>query len=252
VLSFDREDFLGYLEDFYAPDNMIVSAAGNVCHDDIVQRISKLFGDRTRRMRRLRRRIPLFHTEQAIVHKDCEQTHVCYGGRGIAQNDDDKYLVMLIDSMLGGSVSSMLFQEIREKRGLAYSVSSFQSSYFNCGLLGVYAGTSNRNLPKVLKLVRGILKKMRDGDIRKKDFNRAKEHLKTAISLALESTSNRMMRLAKSEIYHGRLIPHQEVFEKIDAVTLPRLVEAAGKYLDDSQFSLAVLGPTKGVFEGTL
>ena len=136
-----------------------------------------------------------------------------------------------------------MFQEIREKRGLVYSVGTFQSSYFDCGIFGVYAGTGRDKVEQVLELSRAILKQVRLEGLTTAEIERAREHLKGSLALGLESTSNRMMRLARTELYHGRFVPITEVISKIEAVTAQDIHELAETLLAEQNFSLAVLGP---------
>jgi len=155
--------------------------------------------------------------------------------------------MLVLDSVLGGSMSCRLFQEIREKRGLVYSVCTFQNSYRDCGLFGVYAGTSAEKLEEVLRLSRDIIGEVRQDGLKPEELERSREHLKGSIALAMESTSHRMMRLARSESFHGRLIPLEEVIDRIDAVENQHVLDLAREVLDPDRFTLAVLGPVKGV-----
>jgi predicted Zn-dependent peptidase len=245
VTRLGRDDILSHLNTNYVPHNLIVAAAGNIKHEEIVHYVEHYFGALSTRGkgRRREKAVPLHKKSEIIKYRDCEQVYIVMGGRGVSQRDDNKYKVSVLDSILGGSMSSRLFQEIREKRGLVYSVCSFQNQFLNTGLFGVFAGTSVENLDPVISLVFQIIKDMKENGVDEKELTRAKEQLKGTISLALESTSNRMIRLAKSEIYHGRLVPHEEVFEKIEAVTREGIYEISQTLLDWEDFSISILGP---------
>lgn len=246
VSRITREDIMAHLAGNYVGKNVIVSAAGNIVHEEIVRHVEHYFEELSSRKGRRRKSEPDIafpRKTEVLKYKDCEQVYIVMGGKGISQRDDAKYRVSVLDSILGGSMSSRLFQEIREKRGLVYSVCSFQNQFFNAGLFGVFAGTSIDNLDEVISLVFQILREVRENGIDAKELIRAKEQLKGTISLALESTSNRMIRLAKSEIYHGRLVPHEEVFEKLEAVTSEEVYDISQSLLDWGNYTIAILGP---------
>jgi predicted Zn-dependent peptidase len=244
INSLTRDDLNSHVKERYVGENIIIAAAGNITHEDMVSLVESLFKtvEKGSGRARVAEKIPFHNKREIIRHKDCEQMYVILGGMGISQQDDDKYKVMILDSILGGSMSSRLFQEIREKRGLVYSVSSFQNSYYDAGLFGIFACTSAENLDSVISLSFQGVKEIKETSVNEQELLRAKEQLKGTISLALESTSNRMIRLAKSEIYHGRLVPHEEVFEKLDAVTADDIDAISRVVLDWENYGISVLG----------
>ncbi|MFH0802591.1 MAG: pitrilysin family protein [bacterium] len=243
IRGMSRENFLDFMAERYTPENIIIAAAGHLTHESVVEQVSRLFGHLKKSSLDLKVSTPESAVNHIIRHKDCEQIYLCLGGNGLSQRDEDKYKLLVLDSILGGSMSSRLFQEIREKRGLVYTVCTFLNSFGHAGLFGVFAGTSNGNLSAVMDLILSILDDIRTRGVTAEELVRAKEHIKGAIYLALESTTNRMVRLAKSESYHGRLIPHEEVIEKIMAVTVEGVNGLAARLLRPEAFSLAVLGP---------
>lgn len=244
VGAMTRDQLANYIGKRYTATNTMVACAGQVDHDQfvgmVVEQLSKHLksGEPDRTLT-----APGVHTSSNIYSKDCEQVHVCYGGVGIRHADPRRYVMLMLDSVLGGSMSSRLFQEIREKRGLAYSVGTFQSSYFDCGMFGVYAGCSKERVEQVLDITRGILSDVCGQGLTREEIERAREHLKGSLALGLESTSNRMMRMARSELYHGRFIPITEVISKIEDVTSEHIQEMAREILNPDNFSLTVLGP---------
>jgi predicted Zn-dependent peptidase len=164
------------------------------------------------------------------------------GREGLANSSEDKYVLTLLDSILGASASSRIFQEVREKRGLAYAIGSFASYLKDTGLFGIFAGTSPKFLEEVIQVSCSISEDMRKNGITPEEFTRAKEQLKGNLALSFESTSSRMIHLARTEFYHKRFISLEEIFNKIDSVTKEQIEELAGKMLVTSEWSACVLG----------
>lgn len=167
---------------------------------------------------------------------------MCLGTNGPSQIDDDRYAFSILDTVLGGSMSSRLFQEVREKRGLAYSIYSYNGAFKNCGLYVVYAGTSKENFRQVVDLTMEEFTKIKKNGITKEEMDRSKEHLKGSLVLGLESTSSRMGYLAKCQYYFGRIITIDEIFDKVDKVTLDDIMKAANKYIRDEYLTLTAIG----------
>jgi predicted Zn-dependent peptidase len=245
VASLTRDDLLKFIEDYYTPDNVTVSAAGHIKHDTLVEIVDKHFGSLKGKVKQSDVILPKFHTRHTLKYKDVEQTYLTMGGRGVCQKDDEKFIFFVLDSILGGSMSSRLFQEIREKRGLVYTVGTFANSYCDVAQFGIYACTSRENLSEVIKVANDILDKVREDGVTEKEVNRAKEHIKGGVSLGLESTSNRMIRLNKSELYHGYIISIDDIFRKVRDVTLDQVNAIAKKYLNREEYSIAILGPVE-------
>ncbi len=249
VSHFTRDDFLKFLSKYYTPDNITVAAAGHLAHENIVDMVEKYFGHLKGSANKKKINMPKVHPRTRLKYKDSEQVYLCMGGEGIPQRDERKFTFFVLDSILGGSMSSRLFQEIREKRGLVYTVSTFTNSYYDIAEFGIYACTGRENLKQVVKLIYSILDDIVENGVTETEVSRAKEHIKGGISLALESTSNRMIRLNKSELYHGRLVPIDEVIEKIDKVTVEDVNHLSKQMLNRHNFAVTVLGPIKGNLE---
>jgi predicted Zn-dependent peptidase len=245
VSKITRDDFMQFMEDYYAPDNVTISAAGHIKHDEIVEIVNKHFGSLKGKAKLTERSLPVFHARNTLRYKDVEQTYLTMGGKGVPQKDEEKFVFFVLDSILGGSMSSRLFQEIREKRGLVYTVGTFANSFCDVAQFGVYACTSRENLPEVIKISSHIIDDIRENGVTEKEVSRAKEHLKGGVSLGLESTSNRMIRLNKSELYHGYIVSIDEIFRKIKDVTLEQVNDIAKRYLNREEFSIAILGPVE-------
>jgi predicted Zn-dependent peptidase len=184
--------------------------------------------------------------------KKTEQYHVCIGAPGIARSDRRRFAASLLDALLGGSASSRLFQEIREKRGMAYSVYTFASQYTDTGLIGFYVGTRAENLAESLEIAHEQIAEVADGKLRKGELERAKENLKGRILLSMESTSTRMSRLGKSLITDTELLSIDRIAAEIDAVTPEAVAELAGVLLAAEKLSASGIGPSEERFRDAL
>jgi len=241
IKSVQRDDILNYINKWYSPKNIIVSLAGDL-PADVIDRLSRSFGNW--RSEGLPRKMPAAEITRGLYlkYKKTEQVHLCLGVKGVAQTDEDRYPYALLDSILGGSMSSHLFQEVREKRGLVYSIFSTTSPFHDFGISYVYAGTSKENLKQVIDLILEQYTKFKTEGISQEELERGKEYLKGTLVLGLESTSSRMNWLAKSEFYYGKIKTIDEVFEKIDKVTQEDIIRLANKYFRNEYLTLAVIG----------
>jgi len=252
ISTVSRRAIAGYHRSMYTGGNIVVSAAGNITHDrliELLQRYERGTADETRRGPRVRRP---FVSEPPpglrFQRKDTEQYHVCLGAPGISRSDPRRFAASLLDSILGGSASSRLFQEIREKRGMAYSVYSFGSQYTDTGLVGVYVGTREENLQACIEICVEQIAEIASGKLRPGELERAKESLKGRIMLSMESTSNRMSRLGKSLISDTELLTFERIFAEIDAVDCEMLVELAAILLPPERLSASGVGPDEEQF----
>ncbi len=242
VRSIDRKQMLDYIKENYTPDNVIVALAGNIDHQDAVKLIEPAFSVMKGKFPASKRVPPTIKKAVKLKYKKTEQVHMCLGTKGPSQTDEDRYAFSILDTVLGGSMSSRLFQEIREKRGLAYAIYSYNGALKDCGLYVVYAGTSKENFRKVVDLTIEEFNKIKKSGITKEEMERSKEHLKGSLVLGLESTSSRMSYLAKSQFYFGRIITVDEIFRKVDSLTLDDIMAAANKYLKDEYLTLTAIG----------
>ncbi len=244
VSAFKRGDFLRYMREHYAADRTIVAVVGNVDHEEIVKRVeswslpvSEIKPDMTAGG------IPCASVAKVLRFRDDEQVNLCYGVPGLAADDPRRYAMLVLDSVLGGSMSCRLVQEIREKRGLAYAVGTFQNNYRDCGSFGIYAGTAPDKAEQVLLLCRQVVGDICQNGITDAELVRAREYIKGSMALGLESTSAHLMRLAKTECYHGRYIDEAEFDEKIDSVARLDVLDLAREILAPEKFHLAAVGP---------
>lgn len=237
-----REDVLSHLRDFYQPDRVIVAAAGDLVHEQLVELVRAALGDWEGRALSLGGTLPICYRSVHHEERDSAQLHLVLGGEGLPYSTRQRYAFYLQNAILGSSMSSRLFQEIREKRGLAYSIYSYQASYQDSGLLAIYAGTSPESHRQVVDLIRGELNRLRDEPVDLEEFRRAKEQLKGNLLLGLESTSSRMTRLAKTEIYFQRYFDLDDIIRGIDGVTSEDFAELNRTLLDPDGFALTTVG----------
>jgi len=242
VSRLQRADFLRYLERRYRPDRIFVAMAGGARHEELVDQVSLTLSALTGKS--VSKDIPP-PTPYAGVYphqRDLEQTHLCLGVPCVSQLDPDWYAAYLLHTALGGGMSSRLFQEIRERRGLAYDVTSFLSTYRDTGYLGVYVATSAAWIPEVVELISTTLQSIAHEGISAEELRRAKGHTKGGMLLGLETSEARMNRLARCEIYFRRYIPVAEVAEGIERVTLDDVQALAARCFEREGRALTLLG----------
>ncbi|MBZ0264861.1 insulinase family protein [bacterium] len=220
VSSFTRDELIEFWKRKYNCSNIVVAAAGSVDHEKLVQMISQKLGAPTGQ--RSERFLPDKMSNEAaeiVRHKDIVQAHVVLGVPGLPFNDERRYALILLNTLLGAGMSSRLFQRIREKNGLAYSIYSFQEVWEDCGMYGVYAGTETRQAKKAVRLIEQELDKLMQKPLSDAELKRTRDQLKGGFVLGLESISNRMNRLGKMEIYLNKFVSMDEFMHRIDAVT---------------------------------
>jgi predicted Zn-dependent peptidase len=253
ISTVSRRAVAAYHRGAYASDNIVVAAAGNIAHDDLIGLLKPRIPRTEAQNRRSRKpftRVPA--PGYRFEERPTEQYHVCLGAPGISRRDERRFAASLLDSILGGSASSRLFQEIREKRGMAYSVYSFASQYSDSGQVGIYVGTREENLVDCLTIAARELSDVAAGNVRPGELERAKENLKGRMLLSLESTSNRMSRLGKSLISDTELLSLEELVARVDAVTLEDLAEVAGELLQLERLSAVGIGPSETRFRAAV
>jgi predicted Zn-dependent peptidase len=250
VLSFQREQITSFVQGRYTPDRMIVAAAGDLDHQQFVDLVeAQLGGLQERPSPSSREGAHGCRSRLHVASRDLEQVHFCLGTVGIPYSHRLRFAGYTLNTMLGGNMSSRLFQEVREKRGLTYSIYSFLSTYMDAGLFGVYAGTTKDELQEVIDLILKELRALRAGEIRAEDLSAAKEYLRGSMILSLEGSDGRMSRLAKDEICFGRHIPLEEVLGELAGVSKDSITEVVHEMLDSHPLCLTLLGP---VTEGEL
>jgi predicted Zn-dependent peptidase len=243
VSRIDRERIKKYLSRTYIPARIVISAAGDIEHDKILDLIGPAFTGIPTHVEGCRNRPLTEKNGPSVFHKDLEQVHLCLGSRFPDILDERRFAAAILNIILGGNMSSRLFQEIREKRGLAYSIFSFFSAYYDTGMLGIYAGVEPARTRETVRIILDELDHFRQGRLESSELKAAQEHLKGSIILGAESVDNRMMRLAKNEITFGRYYDFDEILDKVNAVTMHEIVELSGQYLQDHLLSGVFLGP---------
>ena len=244
IKNLGRRDILGYIQRYYHPCETVVAVAGNFDQKQLTALLDTHFGRFERPAATKRNRWPAEIYGGLRVHeKKLEQAHLCLGLKGISVEHKDRYAAALLNAVLGGNVSSRLFQEIREKRGLAYSIYSCLSAYSDGGMWSVYAGTRPAEAPKVVELVSREIKRLCAKGVSRDELARAKNQMKGSVMLGLESTSSRMGKLAKDELHHGRRVSLDEVMAGIDRVNEAQMVGLSRELFDERRLSVAALGP---------
>ncbi|MGA2408880.1 MAG: pitrilysin family protein [Candidatus Binataceae bacterium] len=246
VNAIDREMLVSFMADRYRAGRVFIAAAGAVDHDKLVSDCEKFFG----RVGGDGKGEPITPpVERALVlnqAKKLEQAHLCIGGPGISQVDPLRYAAYVMNTALGGGMSSRLFQEVREKRGRVYSIYSFLSAFLDCGYFGIYAGTNPEWVDEVIEVTLGEVGKVARNGLEPRELARAKSQLKGNMLLGMESTDSRMNRLARNEIYFRRDIPLEEVARGIESVTNDQVVELASACFKPTQMGMVLLGDLKG------
>ena len=246
VNAIDRAALMKLIDDRYRANQVFIAAAGAVDHDKLTADCARLFGSIHGGASIPPMTQPSEHPLVLNHLKKLEQAHLCIGGRGISQVDPLRYAAYVLNTALGGGMSSRLFQEVREKRGRVYSIYSFLSAFLDCGYFGIYAGTSPEWVDEVIEVtINEVRQVVREG-LKPTELARAKTQLKGNMLLGMESTDSRMNRLARNEIYFGREIPLEEIARGIEGVSNDQVVELAAKCFQPDRMGMVMLGDLKG------
>jgi len=243
VCAITREYLFRYRESHYLPHRILIVAAGDVDHQELVSAFAPYFERLEPADLSNSRQTPACKTAISVYEKPLEQVHICIGGQGPSLKSEERYACGIFNTILGGNMSSRLFQEIREKRGLAYSVFSFLSAYLDTGMLGIYVATDKEKVNPVLEAVKVEIKNILNNGISKEDLDFAKEHIIGGMYLAADNTDNRMMRIAKNEIAYGRYVSYEEVVDKLGKVTPEEVLEVGSRIFCRKGVSMTALGP---------
>ncbi len=242
-----RGQLLRYIRDHYDPFQTVVAVAGNFSVKELLPLLESTFGSFERGSQpKLDRWPPKVTGGLMVRQKPLEQVHLCLGLKGVPAGHKDRYTTHALNVLLGGSVSSRLFQEVREKRGLTYSIYSYLSTFSDVGTLTVYAATRAREAPRVVGLICREIRKLRAEGVDRKELERAKNQMKGSVMLGLESSHSRMSKLAKDELYQGRHTSLAEIIAEIDRVSADHLLSLSRELLDLNCLSVTALGPVSG------
>jgi predicted Zn-dependent peptidase len=249
INGMSRDQVFRFYRRHYQPANLVVAAAGNVDHDALVAGLKNgmdtgrvLSRGRSAWSLRAAGRPPKPSGARLVKHRQTEQAHIMLGTNGLSRNDPERFAFGIVNAALGGGMSSRLFQEIREQRGLAYSVYSYHQMYAEAGIFAMYSGTTPGRAEEALSLLRGEAERMAEDGLKAEEFERAKGHVKGSMVLSLEETSGRMSRLGRSETGHGEILSIDEMLDRVERVSLADANAVAAKVLS-RPMSLTVLGP---------
>lgn len=254
IAQLTRQDLLQYIDAHYRPEKIVIAVAGNFDQAQLEATVARVFGTYGRQNRALpsKRWPPELCGGMTVKQKLLEQVHLCVGLPGVAAGHKDRYAVYALNSVLGGSVSSRLFQEIREKRGLSYSIYSFLSGYSDGGTITIYAGTQAREMERVLDLVYREIQKLARRGVDATELRRTKDQMKGGLMLSLESSHSRMNKLAKDELTAGTHTTLEDMIQEIDAVTDQQLARIAQEFFIPNRIALTALGPLSSRHEQAL
>ncbi len=247
VKSFTRESIDSYYREVYTPENLLVTAAGNLSHERLVALVAERFQTVKPGGPIPAQPKPRTHARIALKNKkDLEQVHVCLGVPSYPIPHQDRFICYVLNTVLGGGMSSRLFQNIRERQGLAYAVFSELNPYTDTGCLAVYAGTSLESARKVVDCVLKEFTELKQELVPAEELRRAKDHMKGSLMLSLESTSSRMSNLARQQMYFGRFVTLDELVEAIEKVTAEDVQRVAQDFFKQEDLALTVLGNLEG------
>jgi predicted Zn-dependent peptidase len=246
VQSFQRDQIHRFFKENYQPHRIVVCAAGNLHHTEVVDLIDATFGQIPEARKEMERKMPHPISITNVKKRDLEQVHFCLGTKGLNYNHSLRFTSYILNTILGGGMSSRLFQEIRENRGLAYSVYSYLPTYIDTGLFVVYAGTSQSSFKEVIELILKEFSRLKGDPFKNGELETAKEQLKGNLLLSLESSDNLMTRLAKNEIYFDSYLPVEKIIKGIDEVKEEKVRSLAADIFDERYFCLTILGPMEG------
>ncbi|CRK80473.1 M16 family metallopeptidase [Neobacillus massiliamazoniensis] len=239
--TFTGEKLHQYTHDRYTPENVVISIAGNIS-ESFIKEVEKYFGSYQAGTHERHDHVPVFHANRITRKKETEQAHLCVGFEGLKVGHEDIYSLITLNNILGGSMSSRLFQEVREQRGLAYSVFSYHSAYQDNGIVTIYGGTGAKQLDVLFETIQETLNKLKQDGITEKELTNSKEQLKGSLMLSLESTNSRMSRNGKNELLLKRHRSLDEIIEQIDLVTKQSVDDMTRSIFSD-KYSVSLISP---------
>lgn len=241
VLSFSRQTLLEYKKHYYGRPNIVVSCAGDFDEIQLQDNLQRYL-EGIDSANSLNTMTPIFNYEISVIEKDLQEVHLVCGTEGIPQTSEHRYAALLLNTIIGGGVSSRLFQKIREEKALAYTVYSFLSSYTDTGAFGIYLGTSKERLHEAIAAIQEEIFNLKD-TLEEKELERAKRHLKGSLLMSMDSTMARMKNLAMQKVYYDKLIPPEELIEEIERVNLADLRELTDRLFGSKKLAIAAVGP---------
>ncbi len=254
LLGIDSPDLIRFFHKLYQPDRIILSAAGRIDHENFLARVRPVFDSLAAGAPLSRREKPVSDLQINVYPRQQEQVHLLIGCPGVSVTSPDRYALSLLNTILGGNMSSRLFQEIRETCGLAYSIYSFSSAYTDAGMFGVYAAVSPGDAVEVVERILTALRRLAREPVTASELESAREYTKSALLLSAESNDNQMIRMAQQEIHFQRYIPLDEIVSRIDRVSADDILALAGRFFGGNQAALTSLGPLsdRSLFTGLI
>ena len=243
IRALKHADILSYIENYYSPREIVISVAGNFEHGRVIELLNNAFGKLARTGVPKHEVTPGFHRAVTVRKKQLEQVQVCLGCKGLNYTHDDRFGIMALNTILGNSMSSRLFQEVREQNALAYSIYSYVTAYRDTGLLTIYAGTDPSNAIQAIRLIMKEIKKIKDEGITPAEETRVKNQIKGNLVLSLESSNSHMSRIARQEIYFGKYLSMDDVIKAVDKVTAGQIHRIAQQLFTPENLALSILGP---------
>jgi predicted Zn-dependent peptidase len=243
IKALKHKDIIAYIDDYYSPKEIVISVAGNFEHDRLIELLNASFGKLSRAGVPKKEVTPDFRRAVAVRKKQLEQVQICLGCKGLQYTHEDRFVISALNTVLGNSMSSRLFQEVREQNALAYSIYSYVTSYRDTGLLMVYAGADPSNALEVVRLVLKEIRKIKEEGITPAEEARVKNQIKGSLVLSLESSNSHMSRIARQEIYFGKYLSMDDIIKGVEKVTADQVQHLARRLFTQDNLSLTILGP---------
>jgi predicted Zn-dependent peptidase len=240
--AFKRDDLINHVNNYYGTENIIISCSGKFDEDKLINRLNEGIGSLKRNSIKKDVFVPGYSGGLKVLTKDLSEAHICIGLKGMPYSSDDRYTMHLLNTILGSGFSSRLFQNVREKKGLVYSIYSYHVSYIDTGIWSVYAGTDKKHVSEVINISVDEVMNLA-GSVTEDELQRAKAQLKGNLILALESTSNKMTNIAKQEIYYGKYFTPDEIIKMVEDVTIDDLRALSNRIVGESPIAVTVYGP---------
>lgn len=242
IRALKHQDLISYINSNYSPREIVISVAGNFEHGRLIDLLESSFGKLSRDSVAKKETTPQYVSDITVRKKQLEQVQLCVGCRGLHYTHEDRFVISALNTVLGNSMSSRLFQEVREQNALAYSIYSYVTSYRDTGLLTIYAGTDPSNVKEVLRLIMKEIKKLKDEGITPAEEARVKNQIKGSLVLSLESSNSHMSRIARQEIYFGKYLSMDDIIKGVEKVSREQVQHLAAQLFRRENLSLTVLG----------
>jgi len=243
IKALKHKDIIAYIDDYYSPKEIVISVAGNFEHGRLIELLNASFGKLSRAGVPKKEVTPDFTRAVAVRKKQLEQVQICIGCKGLHYTHEDRFVISALNTVLGNSMSSRLFQEVREQNALAYSIYSYVTSYRDTGLLTIYAGADPSNALEVVRLVLKEVGKIKEEGITPAEETRVKNQIKGSLVLSLESSNSHMSRIARQEIYFGKYLSMDDIIKGVEKVTADQVQHLAQRLFTQENLSLTILGP---------